>query len=250
MTVVLGVAVLPAVILMIYIYKMDKREKEPVSKLFLAFLAGILCLVPALVAELFFSGMLDAAFIEPTPYFEPPIMYHIIDNFVVIAFVEELCKFVALHLLSRRNRFYNCFFDGVVYSVFVSLGFATVENIFFSIGSGLYVAIIRMFTAVPGHMCFAVYMGYFYSRMRKGKIDCNDSMASRNLFLALFVSVMLHGIYDLLASIGSTETIIAWLVFVIVMFIMAFRFVKKASNSDRYLVDAMNEPQPPYPGGE
>jgi hypothetical protein len=41
-------------------------------------------------------------------------------------------------------------FDGIVYAVFVSMGFAAIENIMYVFDYGYQTGLVRAFTAVPG----------------------------------------------------------------------------------------------------
>lgn len=235
MTTLIGLAILPAIVLMIYIYKMDKREKEPVSKLIICFVLGMVSVAPVAVIELFFGGFLEAAMPDPT------LTYYIIDNFLVVALVEEFCKYFCLSIVSRRNKFFDCLFDGIVYSVFVSLGFATLENILYSINNGVGVAVMRMFSAVPGHMCFAIFMGYYYSRKRRAELYGNIKADKHYSRMAVIVPTLIHGMYDLLATLDSGIAFIGWIVLVIVVFFFAFKLVKKASKNDEYLIYTVPE---------
>mgnify|MGYP002514454572 CR=1 FL=1 len=52
----------------------------------------------------------------------------------------------------------------IVYSVFVSLGFACFENILYVFANqSIAVGISRGILSVPGHACDAVFMGYYLS---------------------------------------------------------------------------------------
>ena len=57
--------------------------------------------------------------------------------------------------------------DGIVYGVTVSLGFATLENIYYvfaGFDDPLGVAYLRAFSAVPAHALFGVFMGYYFMK--------------------------------------------------------------------------------------
>lgn len=47
----IGVAILPVVILLIFIYRKDKQEKEPIGMLLKAFFFGVLSCIPAALME-------------------------------------------------------------------------------------------------------------------------------------------------------------------------------------------------------
>ncbi len=92
-----------------------------------------------------------------------------------------------------NNKNFNEPFDGIVYAVMVSMGFATLENILYVFHSGFTTGVIRMFTAVPAHATFGALMGYF---LGKAKFSYN-----RKLFftlMALLTATAFHGSYDYL----------------------------------------------------
>ena len=155
---------------------------------------------------------------------------------MVVACVEEGSKLLMLKLLSWKNPNFNFLFDAVVYSVFVSLGFAAIENVKYVFTYGLGVALTRAITAVPAHMSFAVLMGVFYGRAKLCQVYGNQALMKRNLRLAFLVPVFFHGFYDACCMIGSSTSSLVFLGFVIIMYIIVFRLVKSASKYDRPLV--------------
>ncbi|MFN8285250.1 MAG: PrsW family glutamic-type intramembrane protease [Chitinophagales bacterium] len=182
----LGLAFAPSVYLMLIIYGKDKYEREPKRILFVAFLLGCISIIPAGIIELLLKKPLDFEFLGLGNF--------AISAFFGVALIEEVCKFLMLRLHAYRLKDFNEPFDGIVYSVFVSLGFATVENVLYvltSDGQGLSVAILRMFTAVPAHYAFGVIMGYYV-----GKAKFDPSKKAQYLFMALFYAAFMHGAYD------------------------------------------------------
>ena len=136
-------ALLPAFFLLRYIYRQDQVEKEPPRLLFQLFLRGCLAALCALAVELVASQLLDGLVSSERS------VYLYLEAFLVIAAVEEGAKLLFLHGRVWNERHFNYRFDGIVYSVFVSLGFAALENIFYVFGSGLSVALPRALLAVP-----------------------------------------------------------------------------------------------------
>ncbi len=76
--------------------------------------------------------------------------YNVLLYFVVVALSEEGFKYLLLKKRTWYSSEFNCQFDGVVYAVFVALGFALWENISYVLMYGLGTAAIRAVTAVPG----------------------------------------------------------------------------------------------------
>lgn len=230
-------AILPTIVLLIYIYVKDKKEKEPVRLLLGCFFLGMLASIPAMVLEEIIELGIGLITSEGT------ILYAVLEGIVVAGVSEEFFKHKFLTMKTWNRPEYDCLFDGIVYAVFVSLGFACFENVFYVLDGGISTAIGRMFTAVPGHMCFAVYMGYYCSMRRLSCVQGDDRAFVRYRRLELLVPILLHGIYDALLMISSEvmdediqiKSFIIWVIFIIVMFVKTFSFVKKASKSDDYI---------------
>lgn len=227
-------ALLPTIVLLIYIYKKDTREKESKVLLFKCFLCGVLSAAPAVVVELAEDSLIFSHFTAGT------LVYAFVESLVVAALSEEVFKYIALLGMTWKSPEYNCRFDGIVYAVFTGLGFAAIENILYLVEGSFLDAIIRMLTAIPGHLGYAVFMGYFYSRAKQGSLYNNKKMVRQNKFLAVFVPVIFHAIYDALLTVEeevageamSTICMIAWFVFVAVFFVVSFMLIKRTSKED------------------
>ncbi|MBR6256003.1 MAG: PrsW family intramembrane metalloprotease [Lachnospiraceae bacterium] len=229
-----SVALIPVIVLLIIIYKKDKNEKEPIGFLAVLFLAGMGTIIPAIIAELI--GELIIELIIPG---DSVIKAYIIAA-LLVGPVEELGKYVVLRLITWNSKHYNYSYDAIVYAVFVSLGFAAFENVGYVFSNGFGTAILRMFTAVPGHACFAVFMGYYYSKAKYAQITNNRQDHNRYTVISLLVPVAIHGIYDAIAmgAVASESlifgglSIICWFGFVLLMFAASFYVVVQASKND------------------
>lgn len=220
-------AVLPAFFLLRYIYKMDTVEKEPGYLLWALLLAGVWAALASIVLESVGSAVLNSTFSSDDPY------YHIIFAFVVVAAVEEGTKLFFLKRRSWRDPNFNYMFDGIVYSVFVSLGFAAFENIKYVFSYGLSVALPRALLAVPGHLGFAVFMGIFYRRAKLCESRGQSFGAKVNMALGYAAAVLLHGFYDSCCMIGTSRATTIFVIFVIAMYFIVFGMIKYASREDR-----------------
>ncbi len=222
-------ALLPAFFLLRYIYKHDTVEKEPPKLLWKLFFLGVLSAIPACIMELIGGNVLDM-FVEP----ENPV-YSIVTAFLVVAVVEEGFKFLFLKRATWNNPDFNYRFDGVVYAVFVSLGFAAIENILYVFSYGLSVALPRALLAVPAHMGFAVFMGAFYGSAQLCRAKGKRAGMYVNLSLSYLLPVLLHGIYDACAKVNSTYSALVFYGFVIVMYFIVIRTIKRASAKDELI---------------
>ena len=166
---------------------------------------------------------------------ETDLGYLILSNFIVVALSEEGFKLLLLRWRTWRSPNFNCQFDGVVYAVFVSLGFALWENIGYVAMYGFGTALVRAVTAVPGHACFGVFMGIWYGAARRyaNEGDFIGERVCRRR--ALWLPVLIHGMYDFLASLDFDYSGLIFIVFIVIVFIAASRRVKIVSRNDRFI---------------
>jgi RsiW-degrading membrane proteinase PrsW (M82 family) len=222
-------AVLPAAFLMRYIYREDKIEKEPPALLRSLILWGVAAALVSSVLELIGASVLTSLLDAHNPAFV------IVWAFLGVAVVEEGTKFLFLKRRTWHDPNFNYRFDAIVYSVSVSLGFAAFENINYVFGYGLAVAVPRAILAIPGHMGFAVFMGLFYGRAKKC-YDCGKIKGkAANLWTGYLIAVLLHGFYDACAMIGNAVSTALFTAFIVAMYIVVIRLIKKESASDRPL---------------
>ena len=220
-------AVLPAVFLMRYVYKQDKIEREPMPLLLSLIGIGILAALAAIVLELLGQSVLDAL-VEPG---DPNYVY--LTAFLVVAAVEEGTKFFFLYRRTWRDPNFNYRFDAILYAVFVSLGFAAFENVKYVFNYGLSVALPRAILAVPGHMGFAVFMGIFYGRAKRCCDWGNGFGCKMNLILGYLFAVFLHGVYDTCCMLGTNQSTLVFVGFVLAMYLIVFFLLRHESRTDR-----------------
>ena len=227
--VLIAAAIIPALFLMVRIYKIDHLEKESGPLLRKLVVAGILSSLIALVEERVLSYLL-ANFVS-----YGSLVYNVILYFVVVAVSEESSKYLMLFRNSWNTPEFNCVFDGVVYAVFVSLGFALWENISYVLNYGIYSAFARALTAIPGHACFGVFMGVFYSAAKKYERYGDISSMSICRFMAILVPVLLHGSYDFIATMETDGFNYVFIIFVAILFIASNLVVKRVVSNDHYM---------------
>jgi RsiW-degrading membrane proteinase PrsW (M82 family) len=214
---ILLIAFAPILLILIYVYYRDRYEKEPLGFLLKALAAGAIITIPILLIEI----GLDKAI-----KFDNKIASAFYDGFVVAAFTEELFKFLAFYLIIWRNRNFNELFDGIIYAVFISLGFAAVENFFYVFGSGGGVGVLRAFTAVPAHALFGITMGYYFGFAR-----FNEESPSKFLWLAFLIPLALHGFYDFFLMSENGWLLLTFVPFFIYMWIAGFKKMRKQSEA-------------------
>ena len=210
------VAILPIVLLGLYIYHKD-RDKEPSKLLFELFMCGVLSCFPTVIVGLIFDSFFPK--LEMMNFIQL-----IIYVFVAIAFVEEFFKWIFLYRVSYNHKEFDSSYDMIVYATFVSLGFACFENILYVISYGSSVGLFRAISAVPGHVCYGILMGLYLGLAKLKEVEGNFSLAKRYKILSIFIPVLAHGIYDFLIFDGSVLFII--LFFINIIFVDIYCIIK------------------------
>ena len=195
--ILISLAILPVIVLAIFIYRKDKFEKEPLRMLAKAFFFGCLSVIPAILIE----QALQLGFFFMGGEYMSGFVTGIYNGFIVAGCSEELCKLALLALAVWKAPDFNEYFDGIVYATFVALGFAGIENLMYvfrqeTFEVSLMTGGVRAILSVPGHFLFAVVMGYYFALAK-----FNPDKRRQNLFKAFFYPMLLHGTFDALLMI-------------------------------------------------
>jgi RsiW-degrading membrane proteinase PrsW (M82 family) len=186
-------AVVPSLLLLWYFYSRDVNP-EPRRVLLVTFLLGVASVVPVLlVAAPLLVFVVEPVFIRVDS--PSDLQAGLAQAFLTAAAPEEFFKWLVLVLYCMPHKEFDEPMDGVVYGAVASLGFATLENVFYVTWADDpwdKVAIVRAFTSVPCHAFLGAIMGYFVARAKFGK-----GGRRWNLGLALALPILLHGLYDL-----------------------------------------------------
>jgi len=178
----LALAIAPGVAISLFIYWKDAHEKEPIHLLILSFVYGGLSVLVTMSISAIIYPMVSIR--------EDNIMDQAFSAFLLVALVEEFSKYIFVRGLLFPKKDFNEPFDGIVYTVMVGMGFATVENIMYVFEGGYGVGVMRMFTAVPAHAIFAILMGYFLGQAK---------FKQKRFFYSLYgllAATLFHGAYD------------------------------------------------------
>ena len=180
----LALALAPGAVIGLYIYIKDKYEREPIRLVVFSFFLGVASTMVTLLISLPINRLI--------PIDEKSLSEQAIHAFLLVALIEEFSKFIFVRWVLFPNKHFNEPFDGIVYAVSVSLGFAGLENILYVMNSdnGVAVGILRMFTAVPAHATFAVLMGYFMGRAK------HEQGKAYLAWYGLIAATLFHGAYD------------------------------------------------------
>ena len=188
----IALAIAPGLVICLFIYLKDKYDREPLFLLLLAFMLGVLSIIPALVIELVVGKPITALM-------PGSVLYTAIYAYLVVGLSEEGSKFLMLRWYAYPRKSFDEPFDGILYSVMIGMGFATIENVGYVLQHGIGTGIVRMFLSVPGHATFAVLMGYYVSL---AKLD--ESKRGWYFFLGIFWAVVFHGTFDYFLMQGVT----------------------------------------------
>ena len=215
------ITILPSLLILAFFVKSD-RFPEPTSQIIKIFMFGVFLCIPAFLINTELSYI----------YANTDIDEALISSFLSAAPVEEVLKFTVLYSLVYKMKDFNEPIDGIVYGVTVSLGFATLENIYYVYFLSDYfdttsqsLALLRSFSAIPAHGIFGATMGYFFMKYAFIKKE-------NNLALCMIVPILLHGAYNYFAYnffiIALLIVIISWIIL-----IRAFSRLKKSQRRKR-----------------
>ena len=217
-------AVIPSILLCIYVYRMDVIEKEPIYLLLILFFIGVLATVPAT----FFEKMLMSfTGLKYTNLYDCFLL-----AFCVIALVEEGYKFLVLFISCWNNKEFNYRYDAIVYSVFISLGFAALENILYVQNSGFTIALWRGVISVPAHAFYAIASGFFLGLAKEKSVSDKKGKTALFIFLALLVPILLHGLFDFLLLTENDILIGVFFSFVAVLYFVSYYEIKKTHKEN------------------
>lgn len=213
----------PIVALIWYFDHLDKIQKESRRLLWRIFAWGVLITVGAAIAE--YALEANILHLIPGTYFK-----YFVLMFVFVAGVEEGLKYWVVKKQAYDHPAFNEYFDGIVYAVMASLGFAALENIFYVAEGGFYIGILRAITAVPAHAMFGAIMGYYISLARHSQ---DPKLEKKFLFKGLLTAILLHGTYNfllLMASIGAPPMNLAVILVIPLLLAMALNVKWKIAH--------------------
>lgn len=216
-------ALAPGAAIILYIYLKDKHEREPLTLLLVSFMYGAL----STLATLAISLPLEMFILTK----KEDVVHQFVNAFFKVALVEEFSKFFFVRFILYRNKNFNEPFDGIVYAVMVSMGFATIENIIYVFQYGAMTGVLRMFTAVPAHATFGVLMGFFL-----GKSKFTHRKQFWLSFLALASATVFHGSYDYFWFISYVPGIwIGALISLVIGFILARKAIRLHQQASPFM---------------
>lgn len=219
-------AVAPVLAIISYIYIQDKYDKEPPLLLLGSFLMG--AVISIIIVTIIY--LLSGTIFEVTDRFS--ILQQFIHAFIIVGLSEEFSKYIIVRYFAQPRQAFNEPYDGIIYAVMVSMGFACTENIMYVLRGGYEVGILRAFTAVPAHASFGILMGYYM-----GKAKFSKNKATLNL-IGLLLATLFHGAYDFFLFINFIPGISSGaFVSLIIGIILSKKAIKRHQLSSRFGLD-------------
>jgi len=155
-------ALIPAVVWLAFFYRQDRLEPEPRTMVIGVFLLGLL------IATAVGIPVIDRMFDVGSWLFASPLV-HLAGGILVVGFVQEGLKYLALRLSIYGSREFDERTDGIIYGTAIGLGFATALNVAFVVESGgvdLGTGAIRIVLTSLAHASFGGVIGYFLGRQK------------------------------------------------------------------------------------
>ncbi|ATP39607.1 PrsW family intramembrane metalloprotease [Solibacillus sp. R5-41] len=214
----LSAAIAPGLALLSYFYLRNQMDTEPRRTLLNSFIFGAIITFPILFIQFILKE-------------EQTFSSVFFSNVIFTSIIEEFFKWLVIFAAILRNVEFDDPYDGVLYGVAVSLGFATVENVIYLISFGIDQAFMRAILPVSSHALFGVVMGYYYG---KGKFSADHQ--KKIIFLALIAPVVLHITYN---SILMMEEYFMYVMLPFMFFLWWFA-LRKVKQAHEHLVEHLS----------
>ena len=217
----IAAAVIPPLILLYIIYRMDKIEREPVNLLSSLFIRGAIGMFPILILEVIGDRVIGI-------FSWNEMLYLFFAYFIIPGFIEEGVKYQVLVRRIWNDPNFNFTFDAIVYAVFVSLGFAAVENVMYVLTTGFSTAVVRAVFSIPGHAMFGVVMGAGLAKAKRLEVQGDLTAAESAKNRAWILAAVLHGFYDfLLVGFGAV-----FYVYFVGLVVYVVKLLKRSARED------------------
>jgi RsiW-degrading membrane proteinase PrsW (M82 family) len=147
------IAFTPGLFWLWFFLRQDIYRPEPRTLIALTFVLGCMATIPASIIEAIFRGDVDLDEGASLSTVAATML-------LVVGPVEEVCKFAVVRLKPYRSRYFDEPMDGLVYAAAASLGFASLENLFYVAKFGPEVMIGRAPLSTVAHLVFGSIWGY------------------------------------------------------------------------------------------
>lgn len=179
----------PLVSLFIFMKNIDKLF----SKIFLKlYIYGMLITIPVILFE---KILITFAFFNK-------LTLKLFISFIVSGFTEEFLKRLIVISLTKKPFFYRESSLGIIYSLFVGLGFSSLANFLFIIVNfnSYEMSMMEIFFSNIGNILFAFIMGIYLSL---SKVVISNKKRRYYFQMSLLTPIIFHGIYDFIISVEA-----------------------------------------------
>jgi RsiW-degrading membrane proteinase PrsW (M82 family) len=155
-------ALVPAIIWLIFFYVQDRLEPEPKRYVIGIFVLG------GLLASAIGIPLVNNLFRVSDWLYEGPVV-QLLGGILVVGFSQEFLKYAAVRYTIFGSREFDERMDGVIYGTAAGLGYATVLNIHYVLsnaGVDLSVGVIRIVITALAQASFSGMVGYFLAQKK------------------------------------------------------------------------------------
>ena len=224
-------SIVPSVLIILWMMKRNKGDELYKKSCKSSLLRGLISVLPILgVSAILYilSRILNATLLSNVNV----LVYQAIYKFIVLAFAEELVKFLCFRGVLKKKLSPYTWADVVAFMVIIGTGFGLIEDIPYAIGANPIVMLVRGFTM--GHVGYAFVMGWFYGKkLYTGKKHYG--------VLAFLLPVLIHGLYDysltpelLQINDGLAAIALGLAVSDVVLLVLMIRFFVRSKKIERY----------------
>ena len=227
----LALALIPGLVLLFVVWKLDTVEKESPVLLAKLFAAGVAVMLADILIR-----TLGLKLLEGTYNGTSILLYIFLDAFIFTALIEEGGRFIALKLLTWKNKEFNYTFDAIVYSVAVSVGFIITENIVLIIRYGSALDPVKILLPLFAQLIISVFMGFFYGTAKVA--ESNGDLKSRKMheIEAVLIPVVIHGLFEMCENSESVVLYVVFVLYTLCLTVLAIFVFTNARKGDTRIV--------------
>jgi len=205
LSIIISFLISPLIALILVLMASRILDKKTLAQFASSYLLGIFTAIPMIV------GLYLAS--EYTLLQNPHSLRRtLLFSFVIVGFLAEFTKFLLLRYSFIPKDGVNKPFDGILYSVMISMGFATTANIYFFFELPAPFNLSMVYFSLPfANLIIGVILGFFagFGKFRKNHVDYLTGLGAAIFFQGFYIFGILANDYLLIVLVGSVTLIIA-----------------------------------------
>jgi len=189
-------SLVPAVIWLGVFVQQDRLEPEPKR-----FILGVFVLGGLLAQAVGIPAIRDLFRVQDWLTVSRPLV-NLLGSILIIGFIQEYLKYAGVRFTVFGNSEFDERVDGIIYGAAIGVGFATVLNINYVVGSGgvhLGIGVMRIVIVTLAQATFAGVSGYFLGRAKF------EEMPFWWLPAGVTLAAVLNGVVSVLLQEVSTQ---------------------------------------------